>query len=1203
VAIAVIGTTPLPVHAAFGPAMRAADMIDVGAQPDAVAAGDLNGDGLPDLVVGRRDGVISILLHYDTGFYPQLYRPGGLKQVGKPNAVIGVALADMNQDGNLDAVLTLYGYGLAVLLGDGRGDFGTAVFYPAGSGYGPAMVADVNGDGWPDVVLERQDDFSYVLLGTGGGALQAPAAYGPFTAFIVVQDATGDGIADLLEVHDNSVLSIFPGNPNGTFTTSLPPDTLANPDSDAVWQLAVGNMNGDSAPDLVFSWTPHAFQPIPTPPQIGVRLGTGGGSFQPRVSYPSSLFPRSTNKLLLRDMDGNGTTDVVTVQEAGNAFSWIEVAKGNGDGTLGAGTLYGEPSLAHPLYPGTSAILADVDADGLPDMVEVLKESVLESDGYSVAVFRNDGSGGFAQPLLSALGLHPSLPAVADFNHDGKPDLALSDQVTAAVKIAPGDGSGTFTSGSLASLPNPVYSMTAGDFDRNGTVDLVTSDIYNPLQFISNSPTGILASPSSTGASGITHPRSMGDMNRDGIPDLVVDAGAGQVAVLNGIGNGTFFPQAPQFFSVGSLNDLVLGDWNRDGYLDMAGASSAGLGVMLGGPGGALSGLNQLWIGMNWTAVCAGDFNRDGILDLAARVSADSLATPQGIYLWLGDGSGNFTLGQTIPTTVPRGYTIEAVDVNHDGKLDLVAEGVSYSSTGTLTPDAELEVYLGRGDGTFDGIPWADGLIGTPNPEYGPIAVADVDRDGTPDAIAPIRVAGVTISISTIHLNSSSKGNGLLPASFYPTVSGPRSVAAGDLNRDGKLDVVTCTPNASPGVAVHIGTGTGTVGAAQAVAASAPASKVAIADFNRDGIPDIAALSNTVPPYGITAMLGAGNGTTFSVPSADAWHFNAGADFAVGDMNRDGVPDIVASTPDSVRLLLGAVLGGFTGPHGVSLPGCTHLELADLDRDGYLDVVCACGLVKVIHGGPTGLLPPITIPGPVTTCTTLCVADFNRDGFPDIEANQSGQWYIFWGAALSPFSTSAVSTLPFAPNAVTEGDAEATGTPYLYAARNPGQVDVLSVNPTGAIASVGSYSVGSSPSSIALGDFNRDGGLDVVTASATDSTLTVNLHGAGSATAVEVTALAPPARARLLQNYPNPFNPRTTIRYSLSREERVRLAVYDVGGRLVATLLDGLQAAGEHSIPWDGRDAGGGAVGSGVYFYRLTTESGERESKRMVILK
>jgi VCBS repeat protein/flagellar hook capping protein FlgD len=1202
-ALAALASAPREVHAAFGPAMRAPDLIDVGAQPEAVAAGDLNGDGLPDLVVGRRDGAISILLHYDTGFYPGLYRPGILKKVGT-YPVIGVALADMNNDGNLDAVLTLYGYGVVIMLGDGRGDFGSPVGYPVGSGSDPVTVADVNGDGRLDVVLVSESTGTgYVLLGTGSGTLQAPATYGPFMGSTRVQDVTGDGIADLVDVFQD-ILRIFPGNPAGTFNTSLLPDTLANPATDAVWQFAIGDMNGDSVPDLVFRWTSNYGQANKVP-YIGVLLGTGGGSFQSRASYPSSLATTNTRGLLLGDMDGNGTMDVVTVDEVGQSYSTIEVAKGNGGGTLGGATLYGEPSFANQLYPNTSVVLADVDADGFPDLVEVLKEDVFANEGYSVALVRNDGSGGFAQPLLSALGLHPSLPIAADFNGDGKPDLALADQVSAVVKIAPGDGTGTFTSGSLAFVPFPVVSMTAGDFNRDGAMDLVTSDVYDPIQFIAGSPTGTLASPiAASTVSYLTHPRSMGDMNRDGIPDLVVDAGSGEVAVLLGNGNGTFLPQPAQGFLVGSISDLVLGDWNRDGYLDVAGASSAGLSVIFGGPGGALSGATSLFFGGNWTAVCAGDFNRDGILDLAARMSGDSLATPQGIYIWLGDGTGNFTLGQTIPTPVPRGYTIEAVDVNHDGKLDLVAEGVSYSSTSIFPPDAELEVYLGNGDGTFNVTPWADGLIGTTNPIYGPIAVADVDRDGTPDAVAPVQPGGPDM-ISTIHLNSASKGNGLLSASFYPTVSGPRSIAVGDLNRDGKLDVVTCTSGGTSGVAVNLGNGSGSLGAVQAVAGSGPASKVVIADFNRDGIPDIATLNNTSPPYGLTTMLGTGDGTHFGTPHA--YFFNSGLDFAVGDMNRDGMPDIVAATPDSIRFLYGAAFpaGTFTAGPGVALPGCTHIELADLNHDGLLDVICACGSVKVIYGSRNSpfFLPPVTIPGPVTTCTTLCVADFNRDGFLDIEANQGGQWYIFWGAATSPFSTSAVSTLPFAPNAVVEGDAEANGTPYLYAARNPGQVDVLSVSPTGAIASVGSYAVKSSPGAIALGDFNRDGGLDVVTVSPTDSTVAINLHGAGTATGVEPIASAPPAHASLLQNFPNPFNPRTTIRYALPRDERDHLAVFDVQGRLVVTLRDGIESAGNHVVSWDGRDGHGEAVDSGVYFYALTTESGEHESKRMVLLK
>jgi len=88
----------------------------------------------------------------------------------------------------------------------------------------------------------------------------------------------------------------------------------------------------------------------------------------------------------------------------------------------------------------------------------------------------------------------------------------------------------------------------------------------------------------------------------------------------------------------------------------------------------------------------------------------------------------------------------------------------------------------------------------------------------------------------------------------------------------------------------------------------------------------------------------------------------------------------------------------------------------------------------------------------------------------------------------------------------------------------------------------------------------------------------------------------------LSQNQPNPFNPTTTIRFVLPVREHVTLAIYDAGGRLIRTLVNEVRAYGEHDVIWDGRDDGGAAMASGVYFYQL--RAGKRtESKKMVLLK
>ena len=94
----------------------------------------------------------------------------------------------------------------------------------------------------------------------------------------------------------------------------------------------------------------------------------------------------------------------------------------------------------------------------------------------------------------------------------------------------------------------------------------------------------------------------------------------------------------------------------------------------------------------------------------------------------------------------------------------------------------------------------------------------------------------------------------------------------------------------------------------------------------------------------------------------------------------------------------------------------------------------------------------------------------------------------------------------------------------------------------------------------------------------------------------------PPASLTLCQNYPNPFNPATTIRYNLPDRVHVMLGIYDSAGRKIACIVDGNQEAGFHSVQWDGRDASGAALSSGIYFYRLTAGK-ETISRKMLLLR
>jgi flagellar hook assembly protein FlgD len=88
-----------------------------------------------------------------------------------------------------------------------------------------------------------------------------------------------------------------------------------------------------------------------------------------------------------------------------------------------------------------------------------------------------------------------------------------------------------------------------------------------------------------------------------------------------------------------------------------------------------------------------------------------------------------------------------------------------------------------------------------------------------------------------------------------------------------------------------------------------------------------------------------------------------------------------------------------------------------------------------------------------------------------------------------------------------------------------------------------------------------------------------------------------------MQNFPNPFNPRTTIEFALPKPENVTLCIYDIGGRLISRVLDAVHySEGWHSISWDGKNAAGRRVATGVYFYRFN--AGEfSETKRMVLVR
>jgi hypothetical protein len=685
--------------------------------------------------------------------------------------------------------------------------------------------------------------------------------------------------------------------------------------SGAPTSVAVGDLNNDGKLDLVVANSSAAI--------VTVLLGKGDGGFQAAVNYPVGRNPSS---MVIGDFNGDGKLDVAVANQAGNTIS---VLLGNGDGTLQKAVNY--QGVSGPVY----LVAGDFNGDGYPDL------AAANSGNSSISVLLNKGDGTFEVAAASyKVGAGPKAIVAADLNGDGHLDLATANS-DGTLSILMGKGDGTFRPTSSFSVGSTsLSSIGAGDFNGDGKPDLAVGNTFASVSVL-------LGNGDGTFQTGETYPVGngpaflvVGDVNGDGVPDVLSANKSGNtVSVLLGNANGTF--QRALHFTVGdSPVALAIGDFNGDGHPDLVTAnfSDHTLSVPLGNGDGTFKAAREYVAQLERESIASGDLDGDGNIDLVVTnyCGTDETCASEGTAtVLLSDARGSYKEGGTY--LLGKGpLSVVLADVNGDKKLDLVAANRS---------DNTVVVLLGNGDGTFQ--PAVSYPAG-----YSPIAlvVGDFNKDGKLDLAVADQCGSAGCSDAGAVTVLSGNGDG----SFQTTTSYavgyfPSALAVGALDAHGHLGLIVAnrcgksrTCNDVGTASVLLGDNKGGFTLKDDIPLGKQPSSIALGDMNGDGRLDLVVANRD--DNNVAVLMGNGDGT-FKTPVT----YPVGkspSSVVVADFGGVGTSDLaVANLRDStVSLLRGK--GDGTLRSAVNYPVGRNpqaLVAADLSQTGRIDLVSANG--------------------------------------------------------------------------------------------------------------------------------------------------------------------------------------------------------------------------------------------------------------------
>jgi hypothetical protein len=888
-------------------------------------------------------------------------------------------------------------------------------------------------------------------------------------------------------------------------------DIVFGGDSTMFRRLAVGDFNGDGFVDLAASSA--------TISSVSVFRNDGFGGFSDMSGSPYNVV-NGGEGMVAGDLDGNGRVDLVTTQTGASAISVLTAQP--------TGTAFQVNSFN--LTAGTSpsgVALGDFNRDGRLDVVTANRGS------GNVSVFLQSGtpteatrySNGSTQITTHA---NNRSVVVADFNRDGRDDIAAGGN--GAISILLGAGGGVFSKPNADFTMASDFDLAARDIDHDGKLDLVSKagtglrvlygngngtfgaetvyadavdgtffeliDLENDGQddvlFSSadssvNVPVrfgfrergcgfvgrGVAAANVGNGALGT----AVADLNRDGKPDVITSDGATDLLTISmGLGDGNLLPLSDQVKTEGRATFMAVGDVNNDKIPDLLVSNNDFNGTvirLIGNGAGGFINSQSYPTDFHPATVVIADFNGDGEADFATANSGDLrtfTGSPNTISVRFGVGGGEF--GDEFRFNTPAfPLGLAAGDLDGDGLADLA---VGLYTTGGV---AVLFSTGSADEQAFEDV--VDHVV--PGALTTGVGIANVIGDSNPDIImANSGIPNLRVVAGTGLRGEPIFGSG----SNFIVGDDPKFMALADSSGSSAIDI-TLAVGSSISDLRNLGTGAFTN---FTVSMGRAPIDPRLADFNGDHRLDVVAGLDSDGFVGLMTRGSDGTlvGTTeLSRPNVK-WVDTA-------DVDGNGTLDLVYVDSSFVTVQSGNGDGTFGAPNNLfTTSASSRVYATDLNKDGYTDLVTFDGttVTVFVQDGTGWNGQPITVSN---TVKEILFADMNRDGWTDMTVYNGDEFAVFFrtGSAAPLFNLTPNvnhTGIATALNNLTLADVNRDGAAdYVITTSNGGAnegVGVLLNDGAAGFAFAHARGLGDTrPIAVTVADVNRDGGPDVVMAS------------------------------------------------------------------------------------------------------------------------